>query len=223
MKIIAKNNLIKIVIADDHELFRDGLKLMLSRQKNIVVLDEAVNGSELLHLVNTLQPNVVVTDIKMPIVDGLEATKHIVANHPNIGIIALSMFDDDDLIVDMLEAGAKGYLLKNADKEQIIEAIETVYIGNTYYCKNTSNKLAKMIVKSSFNPYKQNEKQAFTPKELQLTQLICEGLTTKEIAESMFTSIRTIEGVRAKLLEKMGVSNSVGVVIYAVKNGLVKM
>jgi DNA-binding NarL/FixJ family response regulator len=223
MDIIAKNNLIKIVIADDHELFRDGFKLMLKKQSNLTVLDEAVNGKQLVEKVKVLQPDVIITDIKMPIMDGLEATKAITTKYPNIGVIALSMFDDDDLIVDMLEAGAKGYLLKNADKEQIVEAIETVYLGNPYYCKNTSNKLAKMIVQSSFNPYKQKEKLAYTPKELQLTQLICEGLTTKEIAESMFTSIRTVEGVRAKLLEKMGVSNSVGVVIYAVKNGLVKM
>ena len=223
MKIIAKNNLIKIVIADDHELFRDGLKLMLSRQKNIVVLGEAVNGNALLHLVKILQPNVVVIDIKMPIMDGLEATQHIDANQHNIGIIAFSMFDDDDLIMDMLEAGAKGYLLKNADKEQIIEAIETVYAGNTYYCKNTNNKLAKMIVNSSFNPFKQKEKLVFNEKELQLIQFTCEARTTKQIAESMCISPRTIEGIRKKVEEKMGVNNSIGLVIYAVKNGLVKV
>ena len=111
---------IKIIIADDHEIFRDGLKLMLQRQTDIIVAGEAADGKELIELVKHTLPDVIITDVKMPQLDGVAATKYLTEHYPYIGIIALTMFDEEDLIVDMLEAGAKGYLLKNADKTEII-------------------------------------------------------------------------------------------------------
>lgn len=211
---------IKIIIADDHEIFRDGFKLMLSKQTHIQLIAEAENGKELVELVEKHKPNVVVTDIKMPILDGIEAAKKITKANNDIGIIGLSMYDEDDLIVDMLEAGAKGFLIKNANKEQIVEAIETVYFGNPYYCKSTSDKLTHMIAKSKFNPYTKKEKPQFTDKELEIIQLICQQLTSKEIGEKLFLSPRTIEGHRVNIMQKMNVANPVGLVIYAVKNNL---
>src|SRR5688572_6417453 len=111
------NYSIRLVIADDHEIFRDGLALMLSKQQDVVLTGQAENGKELLKLVDDIQPDVVMTDIKMPGMDGIEATKLLIQRYPDLKIIALSMFDEENLIVDMLEAGAKGYLLKNADKQ----------------------------------------------------------------------------------------------------------
>lgn len=210
---------IKIVIADDHEIYRDGFKLMLSKQRDIQLLAEAENGKELIEVVNKYQPDLVVTDIKMPVMDGIEAAKQIARQHENIGIIGLSMFDEDDLIIDMLEAGAKGYLLKNANKEQIIEAIQTVYLDNPYYCRNTSTKLTQMIAKSKFNPYHKKEKPIFSDKEMEVIKLICQQLTNKEIADKLFLSQRTVEGHRFKIMQKMNVNNPVGLVIYAIKNG----
>jgi DNA-binding NarL/FixJ family response regulator len=166
---------------------------------------------------------VVVTDIKMPVMDGIEATKKISEQFPDIGIIGLSMFDEDDLIIDMLEAGAKGYLLKNSNKEQIAEAIKTVYQGDPYYCKTTSHKLTGMIAKSRFNPYKKEQKAEFSEREKEIIAMICREMTNKEIAEKLFLSVRTVEGHRLNLLEKMGVKNSVGMVVYALKNGIVKL
>jgi DNA-binding NarL/FixJ family response regulator len=213
---------IKLLIADDHEIFRDGFKLMLSKFTEITLVGEAENGRELIALTETTMPDVIITDIKMPIMDGIEATKKISSLFPNIGIIGLSMFDEDDLIIDMLEAGAKGFLLKNAGKLEIVEAIKTVYEEDPYYCKNTSQKLTRMIAESRFNPYKKREKIDFNEKELEIIQLICKEFTNKEIADKLFLSTRTVEGYRLKILEKMNAKNTVGFVVYAMKHNLVK-
>lgn len=213
---------IRLLIADDHEIFRDGFKLMLSKYANIIFVGEAENGAQLLELAIELKPDVIITDIKMPVMDGIEATKKINEVLPDVGIIGLSMFDEDDLIIDMLEAGAKGYLLKNAGKDQILEAIITVAEGEPYYCKHTNRKLTQMIASSKFNPYKNKEKVEFSDRESEIIELICKELTNKEIADKLFLSVRTVEGHRLHILEKMGAKNSVGVVVYALKNGIVK-
>jgi two-component system, NarL family, response regulator NreC len=213
---------IKLIIADDHEIFRDGFKLMLTKYPEIKLVGEAENGKELVELTQKLQPDVVITDIKMPVMDGIEATKKIIELFPDIGIIGLSMFDEDDLIVDMLEAGAKGFLIKNAGKEQITEAIKTVYNNDPYYCKTTSHKLTNMIAKSRFNPYKKKAKVEFSEREKEIIGFICSEMTNKEIGDKLFLSVRTVEGHRLKILEKMGVKNSIGLVVYAVKTGLFK-
>ena len=212
---------INLLIADDHEIFRDGLKLMLSKHKNIHLMGEAANGKELIALAEKQQPDVILTDIKMPLIDGIEAAKHISHSNPGIGIIGLSMYDEDNVIVEMLEAGALGYILKNAEKEQILEAIETVFMGKNYYCPTTSNKLLSLISKSKFNPAKKREVQVFSDKEIEIIQLIYKQKTAKEIAEKIFLSHRTIEGLKQKIMEKMGVCNNVGIAIYAMKNNLV--
>lgn len=213
---------IKLLIADDHEIFRDGFKLMLTKYPEIELVGEAANGQELIEMAKALQPDVVITDIKMPVIDGIEATKKLSEVFPEMGIIALSMYDDDELIIEMLEAGAKGYLIKNAGKEQITEAIKTVYNNDPYYCKTTSHKLTNMIAKSRFNPYKKAAKVEFTEREIEIIEQICKEMTNKEIGDKLFLSVRTVEGHRQKILEKMNVKNTVGLVVYAIKNGLVK-
>lgn len=213
---------IKLIIADDHEIFRDGFKLMLTKYPEIILVGEAVNGKELVDLAVKLKPDVIITDIKMPVMDGIDATKRIIEQFPDMGIIGLSMFDDDELIIEMLEAGAKGYLIKNAGKEQITEAIRTVYNNDPYYCKTTSHKLTNMIAKSRFNPYKKAAKAEFSEREKEIIELICRELTNKEIGDKLFLSVRTVEGHRLKILEKMNVKNTVGLVVYAIKNELVK-
>lgn len=211
---------IKIIVADDHEIFRDGLRMMLHKQPDIELVAEAEDGKELIEKIKIFLPDVVITDIKMPRMDGIAATRHISEHYPSIGIIALTMFDEDDLIVDMMEAGAKGYLLKNADKNEMVNAIKSVYTQEAYYCKHTSQRLAQMVAKSKFNPYKENAKPEFSEREVEIICFICDGLTNKEIAAKIFLSVRTVEGLRMKILEKMNVKNTAGIIIYAIKNNL---
>ena len=215
------SNPIRIVLADDHEIFRDGFKAMLKKQPSVELLGEASDGEELVSLVRELKPDVVVTDIKMPKMDGLQATRIISSEFPNIGIVALSMIDEESQIIDMMEAGALGYLLKNAHKNEIIEAIESVKEHRVYYCDGTSAKLTRMIAASSRIPFhKKQPRVELSQKEIDVILLICEELTNKEIADRLSLSIRTIEGYRDKIQEKIGARNSAGIVIYAIRNGI---
>ncbi len=213
-------NSVKVVIADDHEIFRDGLKLVLQKQKDIVVAGEASDGRELIELVKQQLPDVVITDVKMPNLDGVAAAKYLAQHYPSIGVIALTMFDEEDLIIDMLEAGAKGYLLKNADKTEILEAVHTVANNQSHYCRLTSQKLASMVAKSKFNLHLKKEKPEFNEREKEIIRHICDGLTNKEIGEKIFLSVRTVEGLRLKIIEKMNVKNTAGIIVYAIRENL---
>ena len=210
-----------LVIADDHEIFLDGLALMLNKQENMTVLGMAGNGRELVQLVAEKKPDMVLTDIKMPYLDGIGACRLMLQQDPQLKIIALSMFEEEDLIVEMLEAGAKGYLLKNADKREILDAILTVSEGNIFYCKHTSARLASLIVKSKFDPQRKKFGDIFTERERQIIRLICQQNTAQEIGEQLFLSKRTVEGYRTRILEKMDVKNTAGVVVFALKHNLI--
>lgn len=149
---------IKVMIADDHAIFRDGFKLLLKDQRDALLVGEAASGRELIQRVEELHPNIVITDIKMPGTDGIELCRQLRTHYPGVDVIALSMFSDDHLIADMLEAGAKGYLLKNTNRSELLQAIRTVYDGGTYYSPATSEKLARLIGKNKFQlPKKQLE------------------------------------------------------------------
>ena len=211
---------IRIVLADDHEIFRDGFRVMLKKQPGVELVGEAADGEELIKLVEELQPDVVVTDIKMPKLDGIKATTIITQKYPHIGVISLSMFDEENLIIDMLEAGAKGYLLKNAHKDEIIAAVESVFRDQTYYCNHTSRKLTKMIAESSFNPNRRPHKPEFTEREILVMKFICQEFSNREIAMNLKLSVRTIEGYREKIQEKISAKNTAGIVVYAIKNSI---
>jgi len=217
-------SVIKVVLADDHEIFRDGFRVMLKKHPGIELVGEACNGQELLSQVKSLLPDIVVTDIKMPLLDGIEAARILSAEMPELGIIALSMFDEENLIMEMLEAGARGYLLKNAHKKEIFDAIECVYQGNIFYCSQTSGKLLNMLSKPNLVNEKGNVKKVeFSQKELEIIQLICREDSNKQIAEQLNLAIRTVEKYRERIHEKTGARNMVGVVVYAIKNGLYKI
>jgi DNA-binding NarL/FixJ family response regulator len=213
---------IKVMIADDHEIYRDGLRMMLARQPGIELVGEAENGREVIDMARDLRPEVILMDIVMPVKDGIFATRQLKEELPEINVIALSMFNEDNLVVDMLDAGAKGYLLKNADKKEIMEAIRSVYKQVPYYCSSTSGKLAKMIAQSRFNPFTKIGKLSFSDKEMEIIKLLCHEHSNKEIAEKLSLSVRTVEGHRLKIFEKVGVKSTTGLVIYAMKNGIFK-
>jgi DNA-binding NarL/FixJ family response regulator len=211
---------INVVIADDHAIFRDGLKLMFNYLDKINLVGEAADGEELFKVVCEKQPDVVLTDIKMPILDGIKATIKIKAQYPAINIIGLSMFDDEHLIGEMLEAGANGYLLKNADKSEIEEAIRAVYDNQTYYCKHTTPKLAQVVAFAKNVKRKQLIEAELTNREKAIIYWTCKELTAKEISEKVYLSSRTIEGYRQKILDKLGVKNTAGMVIEAIRLGI---
>jgi DNA-binding NarL/FixJ family response regulator len=219
------NHPIRIAIADDHELFREGLKYMLLKKATgvIDVVGEAENGKELIEVVRKTQPDVVLTDIKMPVIDGFEACKQILRYNSNMPVIAVSMLDDSTLIYDMLEAGAKGYLQKNAPREEVIEAIKTVNDGDIYYCKSTSKTLLKLIGVGKYNKFQKRNGVSFCNKEILIIKLICKELTTKEIADQLKLSAKTIEDYSHRIKEKVGAKNLVGIALYAVKNGFVRL
>jgi two-component system, NarL family, response regulator NreC len=217
-----KTKRIKVIIADDHEIFRDGLVMLLKSIEGIELVGEAKNGEELVNLVLKRVPDIVLTDIKMPKLDGIQAAKKILYKHSHIGIIALTMFEEGEQILEMIEAGAMGYLIKNASKEEMEDAIFTVHNNMNYYCKQTSAKIAKLIAAKGFHPNNRQERATFKEVELDIIRLICAGATSKEIGEKVVLSYRTIEGYRAKIQEKMQVENAAGIIKYAIKHNLIE-
>jgi DNA-binding NarL/FixJ family response regulator len=202
---------ITVIIADDHPIVRDGFKKMISKSKEIKLVGEAENGEELIKVARLLKPDVIIADIRMPVMDGIEATKKIKAILPETEIIALSMFNDLNVVVDMLNAGAKGYILKNAGKEQITEAIKTVYEKKPYYCSDTLDVLRNRT---------DTKKPALTKKEIEIIKLICKEYSTKQIASSLYLDIRTVEWYRNQILDKLNLKNTAGIVMYAAKNNI---
>lgn len=223
-KYLTRENMdrIQLLIADDHEVYRDGLKTLLEKSPGLEVIGEASNGKELVACCREQPPDVILTDIMMPVMDGIEAATLITRYFSTVRIIALSMFNQDNLIVDMLNAGATGYLIKNAHKSEIIDAIHSVYRGQPYYCKSTSMKLARLIGGSQFGP-KAKEKIFFSQKEKDIIRLICEEKTSKEIGDELHLSMRTVEEYRQRIKDKMDVKGTTGIVIYAIKNDLFKV
>jgi DNA-binding NarL/FixJ family response regulator len=217
------DDVITIVIADDHAIFRDGLKLMIKKEKGLKVVGEAANGKELIEKVDELTPHVILTDIVMPEMDGIAAARIISTKHSSVGIIALSSFDQEYLVIDMIEAGALGYLLKNTGRKEIVDAIEAVYLKQCYYCETVSAQIKKRIAGSSFNPFSKFKKIMFNETEIEIIRLLCEELTSKEIASLMFLSPRTIDGHRQRIMERIGAKSIAGILMYAVKNGIYKI
>jgi DNA-binding NarL/FixJ family response regulator len=212
--------MIKVFLADDVPMFLEGLEIILRHQTVIEIVSTATNGTGVLERLPQLMPDVLITDIQMPEMDGIELTKEIVRSYPGIKVIGLTMFKEDHLLVDMLEAGAKGYLLKTCTKEQVLDAVQAVQRGGFYFCEGTTLKLSKLIAKSRLRGFPQAEEGKFSPTEIQIIQCVCRELSTREISQSLHLGERTIESYRHKIFEKSGVRNMAGLVIYAVKNGL---
>ncbi len=212
---------IKIAIADDYKIYRDGLKVGLSADENLEVLFEADNGEDLLKGLETIAPDVIIMDLKMPIMDGMEATKLVRKKYPSMKVLVVSMYEDDKFIIHLMENGANGYLLKNAEPEEIRRSIYAVH-ENGYYFNDLVNKalLKKLVLKNNLKP-SFNQNVELTERELEVLKLICEEKTASEIAKEIFLSPRSVEGIRQRLIEKVGVRNSAGLVMFAVKSGIV--
>jgi DNA-binding NarL/FixJ family response regulator len=207
---------IKILLADDHEFFRDGFIFFIKEAPDIELVDTASNGKQLVQLAAKHLPDVILTDIKMPVMDGIEATKIITTNFPQIAIIALSMSNEENFIVEMIEAGAKGYLIKNAQKHEILEAIRTVSKHEFYQCQSTGKKFAELVARRLLDP-KNPGSIKFSEKEKDIIRLICLEYSNKEIAAQLKINLRTIEGFRKRMIKKVNARNAVGLAMYAVR------
>lgn len=212
---------IKIAIADDYKIFREGLKVGFSADENLEVIMEADNGEDLLKALETITPDVIIMDLKMPIMDGMEATKAVRKKYPDIKVLVVTMYDDDKFIIHLMENGANGYLLKNTEPDEIRKSIYAVH-ENGYYFNDVVNKalLKKLVLKNNLKP-SFNQNIELTEREMEVLKLICEEKTATEIAKDIFLSPRSVEGIRQRLIEKVGVRNTAGLVMFAVKNSMV--
>lgn len=214
-------NTIKVGIADDHKIFRKGVILSLRQYTNISFIFEAENGEELLSLLQQEQPDVVLMDLRMPTKDGIETTKEVSRRFPEVKVLILTMFEDERFVSHLMENGANGYLLKNADPSEIKKAImEVMFKG--YYLNNFVN---RVLLKKTSNRSKTipslNSEIVLTDKEKQVIQLLCMEYTAAEIAQKMEISPRTVESIKDRLMERFGLKNTAGLVFYAVKNNLI--
>jgi DNA-binding NarL/FixJ family response regulator len=212
---------IKVAIADDHKIFRKGVILSLRPFTNIKFVLEADNGDQLLDGVAATEPDVVLMDLRMPGKDGIETTKILSKQYPNIHVIVLSMYEDDRFVSHMMENGASGYLLKNAEPQEIRRAVMDVH-EKGYYLNNFVNRilLKKSHAKQKAVPSLNNE-ITLTERERDVLKFICMEFTAQEIAQKMDISPRTVEAIKDRLMERFGSKNTAGLVFFAVKNNLV--
>ncbi len=219
-------NIYTILIADDHPIFLKGLSMMLNEVSEFKVIGEVNNGKEMLDILDRYSdslPDVVLTDIKMPEMDGIEATRRAIERYPTLNIIALTMFGEHKYLKMMAEAGAKGFLQKSVTRDELEKAIKSVCNGNAYFSSEILTDLASVIPKKEKSIFVEKLNERFTPRELKVLKLIVHGLSSQEIADQMFISPRTVEGHRSNLIGKTGTKNVVDLAIYAIRNHLVEI
>ena len=209
--------IIKVMIVDDHIIFRKGLRTILNEIDEVKVVAEASNGNELLDLLKKIQTDIIFMDIRMPVMDGIEATKKVSEKYPDIRIIALTMFEEVTYFNEMIEAGAAGFLLKKTTTAELKKAIDAVLKDDTYFSEEFMASAARYHKAKPKDP-----DVRLTDRELEVLDLICKGYSNVEIARFLGVSQRTVDGHRAHLFEKTGAKNAPNLVLYAVKNGLVK-
>lgn len=204
---------INAIIVDDHKIFRESLTYVLESQANINVIAQANNGLELLSILKHTKPGIVLLDIEMPEMDGVEATREAIKLYPDLKILVLSMHKDEEFYSSMIDLGVKGFILKESDTQEVIKAVDEIIKGSLYF----SQELLLGLLKKR----KDNICIELTTREQEVLTLIAKGLSNIEIGEKLFISARTVEKHRAELLLKTESKNSVSLVVYAIKNGLV--
>ncbi len=212
---------IKILIADDHQLFREGLINLLSDASNIEIVANAENGKEAIEKAIIYNPDIVIMDIRMPIINGVEATAELTSKLPEIKVIALSMHSEKHYVKGMLEAGAKGYLFKNCTYSQLISAIETVYSGNKYL----SSEITEVLIDDYLDNGNNQEQgiKELTERELEVLRLYAEGKTTRDISEQLFVSVKTIGTHKQHIQEKLNLKTNVDMIKFALKKGIITL
>ncbi len=206
---------IKLIIVDDHQLFRNGLKFILDEREDMSVIAEASNGKEFIKQLEFLKPDVVLMDINMPEMNGVEASKQALLKYPDMNILILSMFSDVEYYNTMIDIGVKGFILKDIDNDQLYDAIHKINNGGNYF----SQELLLQLIKNK----PADDSVILTSREKEVLELIFEGYSNQQISDKLFISQRTVERHRSSLLLKTDSKNSISLVVYAIKNKLVKI
>ncbi|OFX60738.1 MAG: DNA-binding response regulator [Bacteroidetes bacterium GWB2_41_8] len=209
----------KIIIVDDHTLFRNGLRILLNNMENYHVIAEAANGKQFLELLNTLTPDLVLMDISMPVMDGIEASAIAHEKYPDIKIITLSMYGEEDYYYKMVNAGVKGFVLKNSDIKEVKTALDIVFDGGSFF---SSELLQNLVNSLKSAPKNKDSHTELSERELEILILICQGLSNQEIGDKLFISKRTVDKHRSNILEKSESKNTAQLVVYAIRNRLVE-
>lgn len=218
------NSKTRIIIVDDHSLFREGMKLLIEMEGMGHVIAEAENGRIFLELLVNLKPDLVLMDIEMPVMNGVEACAKALEIMPDLKILALTMLNEKDNYTRMINAGARGFVLKTAGKQELQKAIKTVIEGESYF----SNEILRQIIVNSgmqkpTHDIQRGNEIKLTEREVEILHYFCQGLTATEIADKVFRSIKTIEAHRSMLLEKTNTKNTINLILYAIKNKLVEI
>jgi len=214
------DNITKVIVVDDHELFRQGVIMVLKKMEGVEVIGEAANGKDFLSLLNSKKPNIVFIDIKMPLMNGIDATREALKRFPEINIIALSMFGEEDYLHKMINAGAKGFLLKNSSIEEIERAIYIVNAGKNCYSDDLLGYFTNKFIDTS---PKDDDQIKLTKREVEVLKLVSKGMSNTEIADKLFISKRTVDGHKANLIQKTGSKNVVDLLIYSIKNDIIRI
>ncbi len=212
-------NKIRIIIADDHQLFRNGLKILLNSFPDFEVAGEASNGEEFLKLLKSVKADIALMDISMPEMDGIEATRKGIKMCPDISIIALSMYGEEEYYYKMVDAGAKGFLLKDSDISEVRDAILTVVKGGSYF----SQELLYHVIQKIKHREHETKSANLSKREKEILLKICEGLSNQEIAGALFISKRTVDKHRANLLGKTNSKNTASLILFAIRNKLIEI
>ncbi|MBN1817060.1 MAG: response regulator transcription factor [Sedimentisphaerales bacterium] len=210
---------IRVFMADDHEIMREGMCALLKKRADIEVVGQAADGREAVQKVLELAPDIVIMDIGMPNLNGIEATRQMVQNNPRLKVMALSTHSDGTIVAKMLKAGASGYMLKESAFGELMEGIDTMIQGETYLCSKIARVIFNDYVNMLTNP-KWTETEGLSSREMEVLQLVAEGRTTKEIAKTLNLSVKTVDSHREHIMEKLGIHNVAGLTKYAVREGL---
>jgi DNA-binding NarL/FixJ family response regulator len=215
---------IQVILADDHQMFRDGIKSVLSEEKDIEIIGEVSKGEDLLQLLTRCMPHIIVSDITMPDISGIEATRMITEKYKCVKVLILSMHTNEEFIMNAIKAGASGYLPKDAGRHELLKAIRTLNAGDEYFTNDVSQTIAKSFIKESKAQQKmENHQAAITQREQEIIKFVAEGLMNKEIAEKLCISIRTVDTHKNNILNKLNLKSTVELVKYAIKNGIIEL
>lgn len=213
-----ENGPIRILIADDHQMFIDGLKALLKREKNIHIVAEVSNGADALDFIKKQQPDILITDISMPGMSGVELTKLVKQHYPDVRVLVLSMYNDREIVGEILMSEAEGYILKNTGRQELINAIQRIAGNSTYYSNEVLN-----IMMTRMKKQKVIEKNTalLTPREIEIVKLIMQEFSSEEIADKLFISKRTVDTHRKNIIQKTNTKTLVGLLKFALENNLV--